>query len=93
MLAYSSLVRCFSAVLLAVPTMGVSLGCGNMSMDVDDVMIAVLWAAQQFGGTDVDSAEIGVCRDKNTFADGIFQKKKLQLLVSSIDAKLAIKVN
>jgi len=89
MLAYSSLVRCFSAVLLAVPTMGVSLGCGNMSMDVDDVMIAVLWAAQQFGGMDVDSVEICVRRDKQTFEDGIFQKE----LVSSIDAKVMIKVN
>jgi len=36
--------------------------------------------------------EIGACGDKKPFEDGIFQKK-LQLLVSSIDAKVAIKVN
>jgi len=29
---------------LGVPTMEVSLGCGNVSMDVDDIMLAVLWA-------------------------------------------------
>jgi len=29
---------------LGVLMMGVSLECGNVSMDVDDVMFAVLWA-------------------------------------------------
>jgi len=43
-LAYSSLVKCFSVVLLGVPMMGVSLGCRNMSMDGDNVMFAVWWA-------------------------------------------------
>jgi len=37
--------------------------------------------------------EISACGDKTTFEDGIFQTKKLQLLVSPIDAKVAIKVN
>jgi len=32
-------------VLLGVLMMGVSLGCGNMSVDVDDVLFAVLWAS------------------------------------------------
>ncbi len=31
-------------VLLGVPMMGVSLGCGNVSVDVDDIMFVVLWA-------------------------------------------------
>jgi len=29
---------------------------------------------QQFGGTDVDSAEIGACSDKETCEDGNFSK-------------------
>jgi len=37
-------------VLLGVLMMGVSLGCGNVSMDVDDVMFAVLWAGAAIWG-------------------------------------------
>jgi len=50
-------------------TMSCSLCCGQV---------------QQFGGMDVDSVEIGACRDKRLLKMGIFQKR-LQSLVSSID--------
>ena len=43
-LAYTSLVSCLSAVLLGVLMMVVNLGCGNMSMDGDDVVFVVLGA-------------------------------------------------
>jgi len=48
-LAYSSFVRCLS-VVLGVLMMGVSLGCWNVSMDVDNVMFAVLWAGATIWG-------------------------------------------
>jgi len=32
--------------------------------------------SQQFGGMDVDGAEIGACTDKVTFEDGDFQKSR-----------------
>jgi len=49
-LAYSSLVRCFSVVLLGVLMMGVGLGCENVSVNVDAIMFALLWAGTEIRG-------------------------------------------